>query len=599
MIKIGTKIIILWLMGITLCFGKNYKGAEYRTKEAYVYGRFEARYKPPKGDGFLASFFTYHEITPTTNWNEIDVEILGRYDHDVQVTSIGPGQKIRNSHQWVPFNTHEDFHNYAFEWTPDYIAWFIDGQEVYRQDQRHIADFKYEQKIMMNIWPPSWEPWAGRLDDRALPVFAYYDWVSYASYTPGSGNTGTNNNFTLQWKDDFNDWDQNRWDKATHTFGGNNCDFMPENVVFKDGYLILCLTKEAPLGYVDLSPPAVLWTHAYRDRILIGCSEALEPISAQRSSNYVIHGTTIADAQLLPDQRTVKLTVSDLDPAQSYQLIVIGVRDNSPAHNLLTGQVVSLAVTQPLSFPIKINVGGKAFRDYLPDQVWRPDLEYGHQDGYEENWLGCFEIQNTEEDSIYLTGLHEIVTYRVRVPNGRYRVTLMMAENEFNEPGRRLFDIIVEGNRVSRELDLYQKVGAHIAYQIVADSISISDEIMDIHFINRWNFSLLNGLKIEQLSSSAIESDRKKLPQQYFLAQNYPNPFNTTTLIQYGVPRTSHIKLELYTYLGQKIQTLVDETKPAGIYHLELDCSRLASGIYFYQLKTEQVTKTKKLLLMK
>ena len=82
-----------------LSFGKDYKGAEYRTKEAYIYGRFEVRYKPPKGDGFLASFFAYHEISSSIEWNEIDFEILGRYDHDVLVTSIGPGQKTRNSHQ--------------------------------------------------------------------------------------------------------------------------------------------------------------------------------------------------------------------------------------------------------------------------------------------------------------------------------------------------------------------------------------------------------------------------------------------------------------------------------------------------------------------
>ncbi|MDZ7332510.1 MAG: family 16 glycosylhydrolase [candidate division KSB1 bacterium] len=599
MIKICSKILILGLIPISMGFTKPYKGAEYRTKDAFIYGRFEARYKPPKGDGFLASFFTYHEITSTTNWNEIDFEILGRYDHDVQVTSIGPGQKIRNSHQWVPFNTHEDFHNYAFEWTPDYIAWFVDGQEIYRQDQAHIADFKFEQKIMMNIWPPTWEPWAGKLDDRCLPVFAYYDWVSYASYTPGSGNTGTDNNFTLLWKDDFDFWDQNRWEKATHTFGGNNCDFVPENVVFKDGYLILCLTKEAPLGYIDLSPPAVQWVRAQEEKILLGFSEDLEITSAQKKSNYVISGVTVSDARLLSDNRTVQLVTSPLKSDQSYQLIVLGVKDNSPAHNLLTGQVVNFSLTQPLSFPIKINVGGKAYRDYLPDQVWRPELEYGHQDGYEENWLGRFDVQGTEDDSVYLTGLHEIVTYRVRVPNGVYRVTVMMAENEFTEPGRRYFDVIVEGKRVANKLDLCQQVGAHIAYQIIADSVQIEDEIIDLHFTNLWNFSLLNGLMIEPIGQGRIESQRQSPSTHYFLAQNFPNPFNTTTIIQYGLPKTSHVKLELYNTCGQRIMTLVDETRPAGYSQIELNSNSLASGVYLYRLTVDRWTKAKKLVLMK
>lgn len=599
MSKFCVWVFILLLLPGWLCWAKDYKGAEYRTKEAYIYGRFEARYKPPRGDGFLASFFTYHDITPTSAWNEIDFEILGRYDHDVQVTSIGPGQMIRNSHQWVPFNTHEDFHDYAFEWTPDYIAWFVDGQEIYRQDQAHIADFKYEQQIMMNIWPPTWEPWAGKLDDRALPVFAYYDWVSYASYTPGSGNTGTNHNFTLLWKDDFDAWDQTRWQKATHTFGGNNCDFMQENVIFQDGYLILCLTKATPLGYVDMSPPAVQWARAHQDQITLGFTEDLDPSSAQKTSNYVISGVTIQAAQLLADRRTVELNVAGLDPLQSYQMIVMGVKDNSPAHNLLAGQVLAVTMASPLSLPIKINVGGPAHRDYLADRVWSPELEYGHQDGYEDTWLGLFEIQNTDEDTVYLTGLHELVTYRVRVPNGQYKVTLMMAENKFTEAGRRIFDVVVEANRIVSKLDLFQQTGARTAYEITVDSIAVNDEILDIHFTNRWNFSLLNGLKIEPIGASAIGGHNQALPLQYFLAQNYPNPFNARTLIQYGIPATSRVRLELYNLLGQKIQTLVDDTKPAGYYYFEMNGSDLPSGVYFYRLEANQFTATNKLLLMK
>lgn len=598
MIKMCCRSLIIILGWYMVLLAKDYKGAEYRTKEAFIYGRFEARYKPPRGDGFLASFFTYHEITSTSAWNEIDFEILGRYDHDVQVTSIGPGQKIRNSHQWVPYNTHDDFHDYAFEWTPDYIAWFVDGQEVYRQDQAHIADFKYGQKIMMNIWPPSWEPWAGRLDDRMLPLFAYYDWVSYAAYTPGSGNTGTDNNFTLQWKDDFDSWNQDRWEKATHTFGGNNCDFMPENVVFHDGKMILCLTKPAPLGYVDSAPPAAQWARAYEDKITIGFTEALEPSSAQNQTNYRISGISISDAVLLADNRTVVLTVSGLNPANTYNLVVLGIKDNSPAHNMMTGQVISLTMVKPLSFPLKINVGGQAFSDYLPDQIWSPELEYGHQDGYEENWLGRFDILGTEEDSVYQTGLHEIVTYKVRVPDGFYKVTLMMAENELEEAGERLFDIVVEGVRIESKLDLIQKVGVHTAYQVVADNIEIKDQMIDLHFVNRWNFSLLNGLKIEQIGSN-IKSSSQLTPDQFFLSQNYPNPFNSATTIHFSLLSHEHVTLKVFDVFGREVATLVDGEMAAGNHTVPFAPRDLASGIYFYQLTAGKLSQMRKAVLIK
>lgn len=383
------------------------------------------------------------------------------------------------------------------------------------------------------------------------------------------------------------------------TFGGNNCDFVPENVVFKDGTLILCLTKANSLGYMDMSPPAVQWTRAYRDKIIIGFSEDLEITSAQKLTNYVINGVTVQAAELLADRRTVALTVAGLNPSQSSQMIVLGVKDNSVAHNLLAGQVVSLTMALPLNFPAKINVGGLAYRDYLTDQVWRPELEYGHQDGYADTWLEQFEIQHTDEDTVYLTGLHELVTYRVRVPNGRYKVTLMMAENKFTEAGRRIFDVVVEANRIISELDLFQQTGARTAYKITVDSIAVSDEILDIHFTNRWNFSLLNGLKIEPIGVSAIGGHHQALPQQYFLAQNYPNPFNARTLIPYGLPATNRVRLELYNLLGQKIQTLVDETKPAGYYYIELNGGDLPSGIYFCHFEADQFTATNKLLLMK
>ena len=590
----------IFLLFLTInSFAKDYKGAEYRTKESYIYGRFEARYKPPKGDGIISSFFTYHEITSTKEWNEIDFEILGRYDHDVLVTSIGPGQKWRNSHQYVHFNTHEDFHNYAFEWTPDYIAWFIDGDEVYRQTQEHIAEFKYDQKIMMNLWISSWEPWVGRFDERILPLFAYYDWISYASYTPGSGNIGTDNNFTFQWKDDLDYWDQNRWEKATHTFGGNLVDFTPENIVFKDGVMILCLTKPSPLGYVDQSPPAVLWNRTLQNIVQVGFSETVEPSSAQKIANYLISGVTISDAKLLPDQRTVELTVSDLNPQNSYSLIVLGVKDNSPAKNRMIGQNVQLNIVAPLTFPVKINVGGNAYSDYLADQIWSPELEYGHQDGYSYTWPTSIDIIGAEDDAVYLSELQEVVEYKIRVPNGLYKITLMIAENRFAESGMRIFDILIEGNQVVTNLDLVQQVGAHTAYQVVADNIEINDEMIDIHFTNLWNYSLLNGIIVEQIDTDIDDDRSESIPHQFQLSQNYPNPFNSVTTINYQLPEDCHVMLKVFNMMGQEVITLVNKEQKAGYYSINWNVRQAASGLYFYWIQANEFSKVCKTILLR
>jgi len=88
-------------------------------------------------------------------------------------------------------------------------------------------------------------------------------------------------------------------------------------------------------------------------------------------------------------------------------------------------------------------------------------------------------------------------------------------------------------------------------------------------------------------------------PDAYALLQNHPNPFNPSTQIQFALPNASHVKLEVYNALGERIATLVDETRPAG-YHVEqFDATGLASGIYLYRLQAGDFIDTKKLLLLK
>lgn len=138
---------------------KEYKGAEYRTKEAFLYGRFEVNLKTSYREGMLSSFFTYNDAGG--GWNEIDIEILGRYTNDFQMNPITPGQVNHVGHHLMSSSPHADFHTYAFEWTPEYVSWFVDGVEVLRQTGAHIQTLNLPQKIMMNVWIPQYENWVG------------------------------------------------------------------------------------------------------------------------------------------------------------------------------------------------------------------------------------------------------------------------------------------------------------------------------------------------------------------------------------------------------------------------------------------------------
>jgi parallel beta-helix repeat protein len=81
--------------------------------------------------------------------------------------------------------------------------------------------------------------------------------------------------------------------------------------------------------------------------------------------------------------------------------------------------------------------------------------------------------------------------------------------------------------------------------------------------------------------------------------QNYPNPFNPTTTISYQIPTSGHVTIKVFDVLGRDVTTLVDEFKPAGRYTTLFDASRLASGIYFYSIKSSNYNAVKKMLLLK
>ncbi|HOJ38607.1 MAG TPA: endonuclease [Ignavibacteriales bacterium] len=98
---------------------------------------------------------------------------------------------------------------------------------------------------------------------------------------------------------------------------------------------------------------------------------------------------------------------------------------------------------------------------------------------------------------------------------------------------------------------------------------------------------------------TAIESPFNYNTPSYTLYQNYPNPFNPTTTITFDLKKSSNVKLKVFNSLGQEIITLVDAPLTPSFYQLEFDASNLNSGIYYYQLITNDNIQTKKMLLLK
>ncbi len=90
-----------------------------------------------------------------------------------------------------------------------------------------------------------------------------------------------------------------------------------------------------------------------------------------------------------------------------------------------------------------------------------------------------------------------------------------------------------------------------------------------------------------------------ELPQKVTLGKNYPNPFNPATKINYSLPTAKDVSLKVYDVLGREVTTLVDAKQQAGTYTVTFDARQYSSGVYFYRLKTENVSKVRKMLLVK
>jgi hypothetical protein len=103
----------------------------------------------------------------------------------------------------------------------------------------------------------------------------------------------------------------------------------------------------------------------------------------------------------------------------------------------------------------------------------------------------------------------------------------------------------------------------------------------------------------EPVQVGVVTGVEELVPVHYSLSQNYPNPFNPSTVITYGLPRSSHVLLEVYDALGKLVETLVEKNHEPGQYHVRLDAEGLAAGVYYYRLTAGDFVSTKKLLLIK
>lgn len=136
------------------------------------------------------------------------------------------------------------------------------------------------------------------------------------------------------------------------------------------------------------------------------------------------------------------------------------------------------------------------------------------------------------------------------------------------------------------------EVGDTIKFKCVLQDTSIFNNIRTCPDTGYYKFKVTSNI------SSTMERENIII-DEFNLFQNYPNPFNPITKINYSIPKVSFVSLKVYDLLGKEIANLVNEEKAIGNYEIDFDGSNLSSGVYFYKMRAEGFTETKKFILLK
>ena len=250
---------------------KPWKGAELITQQTFLYGAFEARIRAASGSGLITPFFLWKNNSelPGEEWQEQDFEIFGR-DGGYQTQLMTPGEdgEQRTEHHIyhrLPEPAWERYYTYRMEWTPEYLAFYVDGELVRMETDadefgKLMSTARAEPaQLRVSLWAGD-TAWSGFFDEDAVPAAAFVNWVQTYSYTPGGGPGGAD--FTPLWRDDFDAVgpsapDSNRWWAANWTFDYAVNDYVGQNARVKDGILVITFTDEAGAGTLPAAPPDV------------------------------------------------------------------------------------------------------------------------------------------------------------------------------------------------------------------------------------------------------------------------------------------------------------------------------------------------------
>ena len=101
------------------------------------------------------------------------------------------------------------------------------------------------------------------------------------------------------------------------------------------------------------------------------------------------------------------------------------------------------------------------------------------------------------------------------------------------------------------------------------------------------------------ITATDLSNELLHIPDDFILNNCYPNPFNPSTIIQYGLPELSRVKISVYDIRGQQVSTIVDGIMSPGYHEVEWRPRLLSNGYYFIRMEADHFTQVQKVTLLK
>jgi Family of unknown function (DUF5689)/Secretion system C-terminal sorting domain len=148
-------------------------------------------------------------------------------------------------------------------------------------------------------------------------------------------------------------------------------------------------------------------------------------------------------------------------------------------------------------------------------------------------------------------------------------------------------------------LDLDAPIAGGTEPEYPVNVIAIASQYSSTSLSGNYELMVRDSSDIKHVVILGVNERPIGIPKDFYLSQNYPNPFNPTTTIEFGLPKESQVRVEVFNVLGQRVALLVDGAMKAGNHRVAFNGGRFASGMYFYVMRAGDRVFKQKMLMIK